>query len=557
LENPADVGSRGSHSHELKENDLWWNGPERYHVPASQWPERTVFEQEDEIPELKSTLPTVLATVTANSYVHRFERWSTYQRVIRVTAYILRLAQIIKTKRKYGTQPLTATELQRASTLCTKLVQEQEFAPEISELTAGSMPKRFQSLTPFLDKDGLIRVGGRLTNAKLTPSARHPALLPQKGHFTELVCSYYHRLHFHAGPRATQAAILNKYWILSMRYAVRKSTRSCHRCRLLTAKPLQPLMASLPEQRVNPSRPFSSVGVDYAGPFVTKASHLKSAKTYKGYLCIFVCMAVKAVHLEYVTDLSTEAFLAAYNRFTARRGLPSDVYSDNGTNFVGAARTLREVHAHLLTANEDIFTALAKQDTNWHFNPPSAPNFGGLWEAAVKSAKTLLHRTLGDSAFTYEEFSTFFCRIEAILNSRPLLEFSTDPTEALNMLTPGHFLTGAALLAPPEPVLSDRVSYKNRWTRLTQLARSFWKTWSTEYLHTQAQRQKWLTDTPPLHTDQIVYITGNTTSPLNWPLGRITALHPGPDGKTRVATLRTRKGELQRPINRLVPLPFS
>lgn len=148
-------------------------------------------------------------------------------------------------------------------------------------------------------------------------------------------------------------------------------------------------------------------------------------------------MSVKAVHLKLVSDLTTEAFLATFNRFVARRGLPSSVYSDCGTNFVGASKKLFDLANNPKTQEQlsSTFTC------NWQFNPPSVPHFGGLWEAAVRSTKHFLVRIMGNQVLTLEELSTVLYRIESALNSRPLTPSSNDPND-LECLTPGHFLIG-------------------------------------------------------------------------------------------------------------------
>jgi len=178
---------------------------------------------------------------------------------------------------------------------------------------------------------------------------------------------------------------------------------------------------------------------------------------------VFVCLNVKAVHLELVSDLSTSAFLAAFDRFVARRGLPTTIYSDCGTNFVGADRKLRQLINS--SAAQPIITS-SKSYCEWHFNPPSAPHFGGLWEAAVRSAIRLLVRIMGAHIFTYEEFTTVLCRVEAILNSLPLTPESSDPHD-LESITPGHFLICQPLLAlPPRSSEFPACSLTDRWKLL-------------------------------------------------------------------------------------------
>lgn len=181
-------------------------------------------------------------------------------------------------------------------------------------------------------------------------------------------------------------------------------------------------MGDLPSQRITQSRPFSHTGCDYAGPFCIKLSKGRKPKTAKAYICLFVCMATKAIHLELVSDLTSDAFLAAFRRFVSRRGFCSNVYSDNGTNFQGARRCLNEMHKLVISEayNEVIAASLAKDNVTWHFIPPSSPHFGGLWEAGVKSVKFHLRRVIGATILTFEEMYTVLTQIEAVLNSRPL-----------------------------------------------------------------------------------------------------------------------------------------
>lgn len=281
-------------------------------------------------------------------------------------------------------------------------------------------------------------------------------------------------------------------------------------------------------------------------------------RSTKAYICAFVCFATKAVHLELASELSVSAFLAAFARFCSRRGLPSDIYSDNGTNFQGASRHLSEVGKFLL--HPDTRTAISTSTTNqgirWHFIPPSAPHFGGLWEAAIKSTKRHLNKVLGAQILSFEEFSTLLAQIEAVLNSRPLCALSTDPND-FEVLTPGHFLIHRPLNAVPAPDLTDiPISRIKRLKLVDLLHQSFWKRWNQEYLHTLQQRSRWTTSSPELQPDMLVIIKSDHVSPLHWPLARVIELHPGPDGINRVATLKTASGAIQkRPCTRLCPLP--
>jgi hypothetical protein len=552
--NPSDIASRGCSSDTLINSDLWWHGPKEFHSSYENWPELKTFEPLMKVPELKPNDVTVLTINKTSDYLLTcLERHSTYLRAICVFAYVLRFIRLCR-KETTSSISLSSTEIEEANKLCVKLTQQCHWSDQKIFETPKS---NFLSLSVFIDEWGLYRVGGRVRRSELTYDARHPLLLPKKSHLTNLICDHFHKIALHAGPRTTQALILKKYWIISLRSILRQRIHKCIRCYRFQGKPLQPPMADLPSCRITESRPFSSVGIDYAGYFTTKASPLRTTKTFRGYLCIFVCMATKACHLEYVSNLSTACFLASFDRFVSRRGIPKHVYSDNGTNFVGASHQLRETYEMLCTSKEEIFSTFAKKGIEWHFNPPAAPNFGGLWEAAVKSTKTILKRVIGNTILTFEEYSTLFCKIEAILNSRPLLDFSPDPNEQINALSPGHFLIGTELVSLPENDYQNTTNLKCKWKRLQQLAQQFWKLWSTEYIHTQMQRTKWQKMCPSVEPGQLVYIKGQNSTPLEWPLGRIKSLLPGKDAIPRIAIVETATGNLTRPVNKLIPLPID
>ncbi|XP_042910459.1 uncharacterized protein [Parasteatoda tepidariorum] len=240
-------------------------------------------------------------------------------------------------------------------------------------------------------------------------------------------------------------------------------------------------MAQLPPSRVTPSRVFSKTGLDYAGPFFVKPRSGRGVRSVKMYICIFVCFATKAVHIEVVGNLTAESFIAALKRFVARRGKPNELFSDCGSNFVAANKEINRV-VKSLQKEESIHQYFADEQIKWHFNPPSAPRFGGIWEAAVKSAKSHLKRTIGDHKLTLEEFLTLIAQIESCLNFRPLCPVSDDPAE-LSALTPGHFLVGTALsFIPEENLLNENIPPLKRWQLTQKLFQNFWKRWVNEYI---------------------------------------------------------------------------
>ncbi|XP_015437070.1 PREDICTED: uncharacterized protein LOC107192357 [Dufourea novaeangliae] len=319
-------------------------------------------------------------------------------------------------------------------------------------------------------------------------------------------------------------------------------------------------MGNLPKNRVTLNRPFLITGIDHCGPLYIKEKRVRNTKTVKAYVAVFVCFSTKAVHLELVGDLTTDSFLASLKRFFARRGKSSDIYSDNAKTFVGANRELREIHNSFEIAIKDSSIQQYARNNNipWHFIPPRAPNFGGLWDATVKLVKRYLYRTIGKTLLTYEAMTTYLTEIEAILNSRPLISLSTDPND-FTALTPGHFLIGDLITSINESSVTTVPSTKlSMWQHVQRMKEHFWTRWHKDYLHELTVRRKWHTSTPTeVKEGALVIVHENNVPPLCWALGRIVALHPGDDHITRVVTIKTVAGEYKRSLRKLSLLPLD
>lgn len=339
---------------------------------------------------------------------------------------------------------------------------------------------------------------------------------------------------------------------------VKTHVRQCVTCARYRANSPNQLMGQLPASRVTPSRAFLHCGVDFAGPISIRVSKGRGNKSYKGYICLFVCMATKAIHLEAVSDLTSQSFIAAFKRLVARRGHVSDMWSDNGTNFVGAAKELcKLVTAETSSVAMEIKEWLNNQSVTWHFIPPHAPNFGGLWEAGVKSTKFHLKRIIGDSTLTFEEMSTLLAQIEACLNSRPLTMLSNDHNDP-TPLTPAHFLVGEPLVIVAEHNYEQcNLSNLRRWQLVQRMTQDFWRRWSHEYLLDCMQRYKWTKITPEPKIGDVVLIKDDNLPPARWLMGKIVNKHPGSDNITRVVTFKCNDSLIKRPTSKLCILPLA
>jgi len=295
---------------------------------------------------------------------------------------------------------------------------------------------------------------------------------------------------------------------------------------------------------------FSRVGLDYAGPLQIKLGYVRKLTVLKAYVCIFVSLTIKAVHLELVSDLTTEAFIAALRRFIARRGKPSLLWSDHGSNFVGAVSELKELSNFLQKQQTQGVVAdfCSTRNIVWKYIPERAPHFGGLWEAAVKSTKYHLKRVVGSVKLTFEELATVLTQIEACLNSRPLTPLNTGG-DGVEALTPGHFLIGRPLESLPDPSFSFRsLNLLRRWHLCQALIRHFWQRWSSEYVVHLQKFSKWHRHSRNLVVGDVVVLREDNMIPTKWCIARFTKVHPGKDGVVRVVTVQTPTGCFTRPV---------
>ncbi|XP_045446031.1 uncharacterized protein LOC123654111 [Melitaea cinxia] len=549
-ENPADGASRGVLPSLLLGDTLWFSGPTFLRAKLNIKSKGS----EEFKTELEQTVKVHVA-VTSTNDCDIFTRFSSLSKLLRVIAYCRRFLN----KRSIKTEYLQKKEIDQALECCIRKTQESIFTEEYTQLQEKGFlqlkSSKLKSLCPYLDDKGLIRIQGRLEKSSLNEEMKHPIVLPNNAHFTHLIIADAHTKTLHGGPQLMLNYLRTAYWILGVRNSVKQHVRKCVTCAKQRASTKAQLMGDLPSVRCTPARPFLHSGVDYAGPINVRMTKGRGHHSYKGYICLFVCMSTRALHLEVVSDMSTQAFLAAFRRFVARRGHCAKLYSDNGTNFVGAARELQQ----LTHCQASIAKHLEANNTEWHFIPSHAPNFGGLWEAGVKSTKFHLKRVIGDATLTYEELTTFLNQVEACLNSRPISVINlNDPDEPIP-LTPGHFLIGEPLISIPEykDYESSNVYSLTRWQFVQRMLQSFWRRWSQEYLSNLMHRYKWSSKTQEPKVGDIVLIKEDNLPPSRWLMGRILEKHPGDDKVTRVVTLRTKSSIIKRPTNKLCILPIA
>ncbi|GFV71987.1 integrase catalytic domain-containing protein [Trichonephila clavipes] len=470
-QNPADVLSRGLLPEELRDDSLWWHGPELLQSTYSTTVIAEPTQRDDFDCELRVSERT-LETSLLNSknfdfFNHLMDLSNNYFKIIHIVSYIYRFIENCRSK----------------------------------------------------DDKGILRVGGRLEKASIPYSQKHPAILAKNSKLSKIYFITLHKKLFHVGPQGLLNAVRLRFWALGGRNLARKTVHTCVVCFKCKPIPSSQIMGNLPYERVNMAPPFSITGLDLGGPYFVTYKHQRKGVLNKIYVCVCICFVTRAIHLEILSDLTSDAIIATLKRFMSRRGKCSKIFTDNATNFVGANSQLKVFYKTLNFPDQNLAAYFTEEGIEWNFIPPRAPHMGGLWEAGIKSVKYHLKRALGRSRLTYEEFETVIIQVEGILNSRPLTPISND-FDNFEVLTPAHFLIGRSINSILEPlVINISDNRLSRWQRTTKVIQVVWKKWSTDYLNTLQQRGKWMIEKDNVMCGTMVIVKEDFTPVCNWLLG--------------------------------------
>ena len=390
--------------------------------------------------------------------------------------------------------------------------------------------------------DGIVYLGGRIARAAGTPDGRL-IILPTRSKVTDLIIAHYHEVEGHMGASHVLASVRDVFWIVKGMSAVRKVLNRCLRCRELTAKPCQQVISPLPDFRTQIGLPFRYCGVDYFGPFLVKIGR----SNHKRYGCLFTCLQIRAVHLEVVHSMSTDSFMMALTRFVSRRGPPEVMFSDNGSNFVGASNELRRVLQSL--DDNGISDRLLRYNIEWRFNPPGSSHRGGAWERMIRTVRRVLSSVTSQQVLTEEALLTYMVEVEGIVNNRPLIPVYDDP------LSPSVIRPNDLLRMKSNPDLCDEVTLRERytlgWRQAQHLGSVFWKRWRTEDLPCLQKLLKWTQSTRSVMVGDLVLLLGESTPRGLWRKGVVVEIFPGPDGHVRHVRLHTSNGNVMRDIRSL------
>ena len=306
-------------------------------------------------------------------------------------------------------------------------------------------------------------------------------------------------------------------------------------------------MADQPLDRITPAEPpFTNTGVDYFGPILVKRGRCQ----VKRYGALFTCLVSRAVHIEMAASLDTPSFINVLRRFVARRGQVKLMWSDNGTNLVGAQRELRQAIQEWNQAQVEAF--LLQKEVTWCFNAPSASHHGGAWERLIRSTRRILLGLTKEQVLDDDGLSTLLAEVESVLNGRPLTKSSSDPQD-LTCLTPNHLLLLKDQPSRPPGMFSEADNYvRRRWRQIQYLSNLFWKRWVPEYLTVLQDRQKWLFPKRNVQVNEVVLIVDQGAHRGSWLLGRVIETYPDKNGYVRNVAMKTRSSRLVRPVSKLV-----
>ncbi|XP_063955602.1 uncharacterized protein LOC135154201 [Lytechinus pictus] len=556
-QNPADHASRGLSVSQLGSTN-WFQGPsflwEKDFAVGSISPTLAVGD-----PEVRATNLSTTTHSEPLNLLSRLTRISSWKMMIKVLA---RLRMVVKGAR----QGSLVRERKDAELFVLRLVQQEAYPEEIKALTSDKTVKTtstIHDLDPII-LDGITRVKGRL--GELSTEVAHPVILPKRSPITRAIIRHFHEDIKHQGRGMTQNHLrANGFWIVNGSKVVAEVLRKCVSCRRLRRPQEEQKMANLPRDRVEPSAPFTNVGMDCFGPFFVR----RGRSDIKRYGLIFTCLCSRGIHIEMLDDMTTDAFINALRCFIAIRGAVRQIRCDQGSNFVGARNELQSALREM--TSDQVNTYLADQQCEFVFNAPHSSHAGGVWERQIRTVRSVLRATIDlcPGRLTDSALRTLFYEAMAIVNSRPLTVTNMNDPSADAPLTPNHLLTlkRTVPLPPPGQFVKEDVYTRKAWRRVQFLLEQFWSRWRKEYLLGLQRRQKWTMPRRNLQVGDIVLLTDDEAPRMKWPIAMVAEATPDEDGLVRRVQVRVgtkdldNKGrpnkklaEYWRPVQKLVLL---
>ncbi|XP_037877003.2 uncharacterized protein LOC119630714 [Bombyx mori] len=559
-QNPADDATREAPA-DFDHTHRWFNGPEFLTWDESRWPKPRTFKQEPSGEEKEAFLVATARTADARPTPdpHRFSSWV---KLLRATARVLQFIELCRPRKESACVsrqleqqdptwrttrakqprstwkirtpeapteawlPLDPPHLKKAEKILLRSSQGESFGEKD--------PERHPKLRRLdvVIEDGLLRLRGRIDAAQyIDAGCKRPIVLDGKHVIARLLIKHYHEAFQHGNHATVMNEVRQRYWILGLRSIIRATAVRCQWCKVYRSTPRLPPTGNLPIERLRHGEPpFTCAAVDYFGPMTVTVGR----RHEKRWGVLFTCLTTRAVHMELAASLTADSML------------------DNGTNFVGANKELKQA---IENAREtDVVSRAAQMNIKWKFIPPGAPNMGGAWERLVRSVKTALAVTLKERHPREEVLHTLLLEAEHVINSRPLV--AREESWELEALTPNHFLIGRSCGAPSIGDYRDEdLTGKRTWRVAQRMADHFWSRWVKEYLPTLLPRKiDGRAAGEDLQCGDTVLIVDSTLPRNTWPRGQVVHTYPGPDNRVRTVDVRTSGGLLKRPASKMILL---
>lgn len=561
--NVADLATKWLDIDYSDSNHPWHIGPDFLYKPDSEWPQMPQdFSRyiTDEVPinkncekvmilkplkEIRPWQAGILASVSSKIRAD----WEAYKRVVATAFKIGRLWKAKSLKNLNPQEPHSNDELDEAEEYIIREVQKATLYEEYEKLSKKqkiSACGKLHNLASFMCPKGIIRARTRLSD-RLPYSTRYPAILPNVHETTDAIVKYYHFKHKHVGDNAIIGSTRTKFWIVNTKRAVRRARARCVFCIMKRAKPAMPEIGELPDCRIDPTnKPFFYTGVDCFGPFEVYSGRSRRKKSV--WMIIFTCLITRGVFLEVLDEMSTDNVITVIEKLWARRGPVGHFFSDNGRNFLGAANLLE---------NELFQHSMQEKRIKWHFQPPYAPHFGGVWERLIKDVKRALEGSVGKFPIPRLALESALAQIESNMNDRPLTDVPVTP-EDLEPLTPNLLINGYSnhpFMSNHDITIDDLVSKK--YVRCAKaVVQAYMKRWTQEVLPQIARHRTTGKQKIQLKENDVVIYVDPTKVPSEWKRGVIDRVYKGKDNKVRVADVRLSNGEIieRRAVSRLAKL---
>lgn len=572
--NIADVATRKK-IHPISNRCEWFRGPKFLRKSSDHWPVQPSL-KESTNEELR--LHVLLHSTVLPLQVTNFSKWN---RLRRSMAYVKRFVHnMLAVKNKWqkvrggitedesseadqcAIQVMmdrrdgifTSDEYQQAEIEIFKIAQWEGFGDEITAVKNNLQLEKsspIKNCLPYLDDNGILRSKSRLDFMEsCSEDFRRPILLPNNHYITKLLMQYYHDKFWHQLNESAINEINQRFLIPSIKAAFKKMRSQCQMCKNNAAKPIVPLMGNLHKSRLQVfTRAFTFIGIDYFGPLNVAVGRQRQ----KRWGALITCLTTRGVHIEISHSLSTESCIMSIKRFIARRGEPREIYSDQGTNFKGASRELKQELENL--NDSKLAEEFINSNTQWFFNPPGAPHMGGAWERLVRCVKNALYAALPTKTPNEELLQTLMCQVEFVVNSRPLTTVPLE-TEDSEVLTPNHFLLGSSNgFKTFSTIPNDREHLLESWKLSNKFMSTLYMKFIKQYLPTIRRRTK---DFNPMAKeievgDVVVILDDNFTRSM-WKKGIVLDVYKSRDGHVRKATVQTQSGVFERAAAKLAVL---